>query len=71
MRLCRDYITPVDATQIPTGSLVPVNNTPFDFTTLRRIGSQIKGVSCGVSGPGRYDEAKLPSRWLAVFCMQV
>lgn len=43
---CRDYVTPVNIDQIPTGELMPVKNTPFDFTTPRPIGSRIKQVSC-------------------------
>ena len=34
--------TPVDATQIPTGDLVPVEGTPFDFREPRRIGARIR-----------------------------
>ena len=44
MCACRDYYTPVDLTQIPTGQLLPVNGTAFDFTTPRTIGSRINEV---------------------------
>jgi aldose 1-epimerase len=33
--------TPTDATQIPTGKLVPVAGTPMDFRTLKPIGRDI------------------------------
>jgi aldose 1-epimerase len=33
--------TPTNTTQIPTGQIVPVKGTPFDFTTPRTIGSRI------------------------------
>ena len=33
--------TPTDKTQIPTGQIVPVKGTPFDFTTPHTIGSRI------------------------------
>lgn len=33
--------TPVDATLIPTGELMPVAGTPFDFTTPHRVGERI------------------------------
>ena len=33
--------TPVDSTLIPTGELVPVEGTPFDFRTARSIGARI------------------------------
>ena len=36
-----DRYTPVDATQIPTGSRPPVAGTPFDFRTATRIGARI------------------------------
>lgn len=34
-------ITPIDATLIPTGKLMPVKNTPFDFTVAKAIGADI------------------------------
>ena len=36
-----DRYTPVDDTQIPTGSRPPVAGTPFDFRTPTRIGARI------------------------------
>jgi len=33
--------TPVDSTLIPTGEIVPVEGTPFDFRTATRIGARI------------------------------
>jgi aldose 1-epimerase len=36
-----DFITPVDKTLIPTGELMPVEGTPFDFRTLHTIGERI------------------------------
>lgn len=36
-----DHITPVDKTLIPTGELMPVKGTPFDFTNPMAIGSRI------------------------------
>ncbi len=36
-----DHITPVDSTLIPTGELLPVEDTPFDFTSMRTIGDSI------------------------------
>lgn len=37
-----DFFTPTDATQIPTGELRPVRDTPFDFTTPRSVGERIR-----------------------------
>jgi aldose 1-epimerase len=34
--------TPVDATQIPTGVLAPVQGTPFDFLQLHAIGERLR-----------------------------
>lgn len=36
-----DYITPVDATLIPTGEWMPVAGTPFDFNIPKAIGRDI------------------------------
>ena len=41
--------TPVDSTLIPTGEIVPVEGTPFDFKIPYQIGSRIDQV------PGGYD----------------
>ncbi|WP_310391821.1 aldose epimerase family protein [Hymenobacter sp.] len=39
LQLAAQRYTPVDAAGIPTGELKPVQDTPFDFTTPRAIGS--------------------------------
>lgn len=44
-----DAYTPVDAGLIPTGKLVNVKGTPFDFTQAKKIGDHISQV------PGGYD----------------
>ena len=36
-----DHFTPVDSTLIPTGSLDPVNGTPFDFRKMTAIDARI------------------------------
>lgn len=43
------HITPVDENTIPTGEIMPVKGTPFDFTTEHKIGARINDV------PGGYD----------------
>lgn len=40
---CDAYI-PVDATLIPTGEVLPVVNTPFDFTKAKRIGEDLEAA---------------------------
>ncbi len=44
-----DAYTPVDSTLIPTGKILPVKGTPFDFTKPMAIGARIAQV------PGGYD----------------
>ncbi len=41
LQLNADAYTPVDAVLIPTGAIIPVEGTPFDFRTARTIGSRI------------------------------
>jgi aldose 1-epimerase len=41
LQLRAGRFTPIDATSIPTGELVPVAGTPFDFTAPRAIGERI------------------------------
>ena len=45
----RDHYTPLDETAIPTGEIVPVAGTPFDFTEAHAIGEAIRQV------PGGFD----------------
>jgi aldose 1-epimerase len=47
LEIFADNYTPVDATLIPTGEIVPVKGTPFDFTTPNTIGSRIAQVEGG------------------------
>jgi aldose 1-epimerase len=42
-----DYYTPVDAGLIPTGEIVPVQNTPFDFTSAQKVGDRIADTGIG------------------------
>jgi len=37
-----DYITPVDLELLPTGELMHVENTPFDFRTSKKVGADIE-----------------------------
>ncbi|MBD3413521.1 MAG: galactose-1-epimerase [Candidatus Aminicenantes bacterium] len=39
--------TPVNSELIPTGEILPVKDTPFDFTSLTRIGERIDQVQSG------------------------
>lgn len=42
-----DKYTPVDSTLIPTGEILAVKGTPFDFTTAKKIGLSIDSVKGG------------------------
>lgn len=49
IQIWASHVTPVDENMIPTGEIMPIKGTPFDFTTESRIGSRIHEV------PGGYD----------------
>ncbi|KAJ4807115.1 Aldose 1-epimerase [Rhynchospora pubera] len=44
-----EHMTPLDPTSVPTGEIIPVKDSPFDFTTEYKIGARIDKV------PGGYD----------------
>ena len=50
-----DSTTPVDATGIPTGEIVPVEGTPFDFRTSKPIGRDIQADHVQLKNMGGYD----------------
>jgi aldose 1-epimerase len=52
VRINADTYTPTNTTQIPTGAIVPVMGTPFDFTTPHTIGGRIDDVSAPDNGGG-------------------
>ena len=54
-RFYAEYYTPVDDLQIPTGSVDPVYDTPFDFTTWKRIGQDINQDDAQLKIAGGYD----------------
>lgn len=41
LTILADYMTPVTPGLIPTGEILPVSGTPFDFTSAQTIGSRI------------------------------
>ncbi len=47
--------TPVDETLIPTGDILPVAGTPFDFTTPKPIGTDIEADDEQIQFGGGYD----------------
>jgi aldose 1-epimerase len=50
-----DYITELDDTQIPTGRMLPVSGTPFDFRMMHRIGKYIDSGHEQLRKFGTYD----------------
>ncbi|KAK4436892.1 Aldose 1-epimerase [Sesamum alatum] len=47
IQIWANHITPVDQNTVPTGEIMPVKGTPFDFTTESKIGSRIQEVGLG------------------------
>ncbi|XP_040861429.1 galactose mutarotase-like [Glycine max] len=47
IHLWANHITPVDENTVPTGEIMLVKGTPFDFTSFNRIGSTISQVGLG------------------------
>lgn len=50
-----DFITPVGADLIPTGELMPVAGTPFDFTVPHQIGERVSEKHPQLIAAGGYD----------------
>lgn len=50
-----DSLVPIDSTLIPTGDLMPVANTPFDFTKSKLIGKDIEQDNEQLKVAGGYD----------------
>ncbi|CAN1351605.1 Galactose mutarotase [Linum perenne] len=47
VQLHASKFTPVDENSIPTGEILPVKGTPFDFTTEKKVGTSINEVGIG------------------------
>lgn len=47
IQIWANHYTPVDENIIPTGEIVPVKGTPFDFTSEKRTGQDIDKVGLG------------------------
>lgn len=41
------HVTPVDQNIVPTGEIMPIKGTPFDFTTEKKVGASIHEVGLG------------------------
>ena len=55
LRLDADHFTPVDSAMIPTGDIVPVEGTPFDFRAPAPIGARIDAGDEQLDRAGGYD----------------
>ena len=55
LRIHASAITPLGAGQIPTGEILPVDGTPFDFRTAKTIGSEIGNDDPQLVLAGGYD----------------
>lgn len=42
LHVASDYVLELDETSIPTGALMPVEGTPFDFTRPKKVGQDIQ-----------------------------
>lgn len=62
LQINADQITPVDSTLIPTGELMPVKGTPFDFTAPHAIGERINADDPQIKFGGGYDHNFVLSR---------
>lgn len=56
LTLNADYYTPIDSTEIPTGKIVPVKGTPFDFTHPTAIGKRINEKNQQLKYAKGYDD---------------
>ncbi|GFS32330.1 galactose mutarotase-like superfamily protein [Actinidia rufa] len=54
-------IPPVDQNSIPTGEILPVKGTPFDFTNEKKIGSSIHKAGLGYYKERFYTANYMPS----------
>lgn len=55
LTLAADSMTPVDSTMIPTGAIVSVTGTPFDFRSPTAIGARINAADVQIKNGGGYD----------------
>src|SRR5699024_1499839 len=55
LQINADAFTPIDSTLIPTGEIVPVEGTPFDFTKPKAIAEDIEEENQQLEYAGGYD----------------
>jgi aldose 1-epimerase len=52
LRIAADHYIPVEGDLLPTGELLPVAGTPFDFRELATIGERMEALFGGSGGKG-------------------
>ncbi len=55
LKINADHFTAIDEMSIPTGELIPVNGTPFDFTEAKKIGKDIDADYAQIKNGMGYD----------------
>lgn len=55
LKINADYVTEVDSELLPTGNIVPVKNTPFDFTDYKQIKRDILSDNKQIKFMNGYD----------------
>ena len=74
LRINADRFTPVDEYSIPKGDNLPVEGTPFDFRTPKRIGLQIEDDHEQLKMTGGYDHnfclSDAPAELRAIACAE-
>ena len=55
LQINSDYITPIDKNLIPTGELMLVEDTPFDFRKPRKVGEYVDYPHKQIKNGGGYD----------------
>ncbi|XP_047263495.1 galactose mutarotase isoform X3 [Capsicum annuum] len=58
IQIFASHITPLDEHFIPTGQIVPVKNTPYDFLKPREVGSQFNKLQNGYNINYRLESTK-------------
>ena len=62
LTVAADRYVPIDSTLIPTGELLPVKGTPFDFTTTHAVGERIDAAHEQIRFGGGYDHTLVLTR---------
>ncbi len=55
LRICSSFYTPIRKGMIPVGEIAPVEGTPFDFRTEKRVGDEIETKNMQLETAGGYD----------------